>query len=65
MLDLEIDSLTGGSVYVPCVDRLGDGKTAFEYQLSDLIGGADGQVLPAYVPGEAMLPKYRKALTVS
>lgn len=47
---LEIQSLLIGSIYVPYVDRLGDGKTPFNYPVSNFIGGTNSQVQAALVP---------------
>ncbi|KAG4437811.1 hypothetical protein IFR05_006698 [Cadophora sp. M221] len=47
---LQIDSLMSGSVYVPYVDRLKDGKTPFQYSTSAIIGGTDGKTLMGAVP---------------
>lgn len=47
---LQIESLFGGAVYAPFVDRLGDGKTPFQFPLINLVGGVNGQDLGALVP---------------
>lgn len=49
---LEIPYLIEGLVYITFVDRLGDGKTPFQYPMFQIIGGANGQVLAPLVPGE-------------
>ncbi|KAL2061204.1 hypothetical protein VTL71DRAFT_7477 [Oculimacula yallundae] len=61
---LQIKSLMTGLVYVLFVDLLKDGKTAFQYPVSSIIGGTDGQnfmgVVPALVStlvgGNTVLP---------
>lgn len=42
--------LLTGSIVVPYVDRLGDGKTAFQFSVKQYIGGYDGDDVSAYVP---------------
>lgn len=42
--------LLGSSIYLPFVDRLSDGKTAFSMPIRNYIGGCNGQDIMAYVP---------------
>ena len=51
LLPLSINFLLQGEVYIPFVDRLNDGETAFQYPLLNLIGGVNGQLMPALAPG--------------
>ena len=44
--------LLGGSISVPNVDRLGDGKTGFVFSVKQYIGGYDGDDVSGYVPGK-------------
>lgn len=50
-IGLEIPFLIEGLVYITFVDRLGDGKTPFQYPLFQIIGGNNGQILTPLVPG--------------
>ena len=50
MAQLEIDDLTSSQIRVPCVDRLRDGRTRFQFPIGDLVGGANGMDLMSYVP---------------
>lgn len=50
---LQIDALLGGSVYVPFVDRLGDGETPFVYPNLAIVGGVNGDSLAGLVPGKS------------
>ena len=53
MSALQIQSpLLAASINVPYVDRLGDGKTGFQYSIKGYIGGYDGDELEAGVPGK-------------
>lgn len=47
---LEIDSLGSGNIRVPCVDRLRDGRTQFQYPITDYVTGTNGMDLMSYVP---------------
>lgn len=53
---LQIESLLGASVYVPYVDYLRNGKTAFQYAIQNYIGGVNGKDVQALVPGRFLLP---------
>ena len=44
-------SLLEGAIRVPYVDRLGDGKTPFQYSIHDYISGVNGQDISGFVPG--------------
>ena len=44
--------LLGGSIQVPYVDRLGDGKTGFNFNVRTYIGGYDGSDTGGYIPGK-------------
>lgn len=55
MGSLEIDSLMESSVYVPYVDRLGDGKSAFTFPSRGFIGGTNGNNVGGVVPGEPLI----------
>ena len=46
--------LLGGSIIVPFVDRLGDGKTGFTFSVKQYIGGYDGDDVSGYVPGKRL-----------
>lgn len=48
---LYIPALMTGSVSLPYVDRLADGKTAFAMPIRKFIGGVNGQTLAGGVPG--------------
>ncbi|KAL8857815.1 MAG: hypothetical protein Q9178_005715 [Gyalolechia marmorata] len=50
MANLQIDTLLGGYVLVPWVDRLRDGKTPFHYAIRNYIGGENDNDLEAGVP---------------
>ena len=53
MSSLQImSSLLQGSITVPYVDRLGDGKTPFKFSVDQYIGGVNGQDVSGYVPGK-------------
>lgn len=53
MSSLQIpDPLLAGSIIVPYVDRLGDGKTGFQFNIKQYIGGHDGDDVSGYVPGK-------------
>ena len=53
MTSLQIPTqLLGGSIEVPYVDRLKDGKTGFLYSVKGYIGGYKGSTLGATVPGK-------------
>ncbi|KAL8960293.1 MAG: hypothetical protein Q9193_002981, partial [Seirophora villosa] len=54
MVDLQIQALLGGSIYVPYTDRLRDGRTPFNYAVQNYIGGVAGNDLQADV--EALVP---------
>ena len=43
--------LLAGSIQVPYVDRLGDGKTGFLFSVKQYIGGYEGDDVEGYVPG--------------
>lgn len=43
--------LLSGSIAVPYVDRLKDGKTGFLFSVENYIGGYDGDDMSGYVPG--------------
>ena len=43
--------LLAGSITVPYVDRLGDGKTGFQFSVKQYIGGYDGDNVAGLVPG--------------
>ena len=47
-----MSSLLQGSVRVPYVDRLGDGKTPFQFSVEQYIGGVNGQDVSGLVPGK-------------
>ncbi|KAG7008238.1 hypothetical protein G7Y79_00006g018580 [Physcia stellaris] len=49
MINLQIAALKQGSISVPFVDRLKDGKTAFNYPLQNYIGGTQNN-LQAVIP---------------
>lgn len=49
---LQIESLMQANTIVPCVDRLGDGKTPFQSAVRNWIGGTNGQNIMALVPGK-------------
>ena len=51
VLPLQIKALLSAQYSVPYVDRLGNGKDAFQYQLNNYIGGIDGQNTMSLVPG--------------
>ena len=44
--------LLTGSIVVPYVDRLGDGKTGFQFSVKQYIGGYNGDNVAGYVPGK-------------
>lgn len=44
--------LLAGSIQVPYVDRLGDGKTGFLFSVKQYIGGYEGDDVEGYVPGK-------------
>ena len=46
-------SLLGASVYVPYVDRLGDGKTPFQYSVKQYISGINGDSVAGLLPGKS------------
>lgn len=46
-------SLLGGSVQVPYVDRLGDGKTPFLFTVKQYIGGYNGNDISGILPGKS------------
>ncbi|KAI7219818.1 hypothetical protein KC333_g2710 [Hortaea werneckii] len=50
VLPLQIKALLSAQYSVPYVDRLGNGKDAFQYQLNNYIGGIDGQNTMSLVP---------------
>lgn len=50
------DSLLAASIYIPYVDRLGDGQTACKYPVRTYIGGKNGQIDPAAVPSSSFPP---------
>lgn len=50
VLPLQIEALLSAQYSVPYVDRLGDGQSAFQYQLNNYIGGLDGQNTMSLVP---------------
>lgn len=51
MATLQIPTpLLGGSIQVPYVDRLGDGKTGFIFSVRTYIGGYDGNGGGGYIP---------------
>lgn len=51
MSDLQLPTaLLAGSIIVPFVDRLGDGKSRFLYSVRSYIGGIDGDSLSAFIP---------------
>ena len=54
MINLQIAALKQGNIYVPYVDRLGDGKTPFNYMVQNYIGGTKKNV-EAYIPGQTFL----------
>ena len=45
--------LLAGSIQVPYVDRLGDGKTGFLFSVKQYIGGYNGNDVSGYVPGKS------------
>ena len=47
--------LLAGSITVPYVDRLGDGKTGFVFSVKQYIGGYDGDDVSGYVPGRRLV----------
>ncbi|KAL4945605.1 hypothetical protein BDV06DRAFT_219142 [Aspergillus oleicola] len=53
LVPLQIPALMGGSVQVPYVDVLKDGKTPFNAPINTYSGGIDGQDLQALVPSIA------------
>ena len=56
MSSLQIMSdLLQGSIRVPYVDRLGDGKTPFQSSIKQYIGGVNGQDVAGLVPGNSLL----------
>ena len=52
MAVLQIPALDAGSITVPWVDRLGDGKTGFSFSVKQYIGGYKGSDVGGYVPGK-------------
>ena len=53
MGDLQLPKqLLGGSLQVPYVDRLGDGKTPFLFNIKQFVGGYNGADISASVPGK-------------
>ena len=48
-------SLLEGAIRVPFVDRLGDGKTPFQYSVHDYISGVNGQDISGFVPGRLIM----------
>lgn len=54
MINLQIAALKQGSIYVPYVDRLKDGKTPFNYPVQNYIGGTQ-KFVEAYIPGQTLL----------
>lgn len=53
MGDLQLPKqLLGGSLQVPYVDRLGDGKTPFLFSVKQFVGGYNGADISASVPGK-------------
>ena len=53
MSDLQLPKqLLGGSIQVPYVDRLGDGKTPFLFSVKQFVGGYNGVDISASVPGK-------------
>ena len=47
--------LLAGSIMVPYVDRLGDGKTGFVFSVKQYIGGYNGDDVSGYVPGRRLI----------
>jgi hypothetical protein len=51
-VQIQIDAMMDGSIYVPFVDRLGDGKSAFLWKVQTFISGLHGHSVAALVPGK-------------
>lgn len=52
MSDLQLPKdLLGGSIQVPYVDRLNDGKTPFLFSIKQFVGGFNGAIISGFVPG--------------
>lgn len=50
-----IQNLYQGSVYVPYVDRLNDGKTPFRFNVKSFLGGVNNNDVNSVVPGKSIL----------
>lgn len=52
---LTVNVILNGAVYVPYVDNLKDGKTAFQYPLKDIVSALNNEVLSSIIPSKLTL----------